>query len=208
MIIQKDTFTLSEYATRNSVLSSVLPSAVNECYIPDLKKKGIPYSVINDLAIQYYIPATDDSQLMTVTNNALSTMCISFDEIREAAERNMWNAYDLSELPDVLNYLDSHRRYAVLGLEVYIATTRNRIYGGGLIASPIALHDIAQRLDSFFMLPTSMHEYCIIPQWTHITINELYDTICEINTKYTPLSDRLSDNVYIVDGNGQVDSYF
>ena len=199
--------TASISISRTDILAQVMPMAQHGTCIPALARRGVCHQRMLDLAVSWYIPAGSRHGHAPVTHRMLAANGLSTGEINEAASRNMWNSYTITELPDLLNCLDSHRRYGLMGLEMYVATARTHLYGAGLVASPHSLRHIAGHLGSFFLLPTSIHEFCIVPSLSRTTIYELYQTVCEINVKYTPAGEQLSDNVYIVDEKGRVESY-
>ena len=58
-----------------------------------------------------------------------------------------------------------------------------------------------------FYFPSSIHECILAPCSSGADAASLYRMVCEINAAYTPLEEQLSDNVYIVGRDGNIESY-
>ena len=193
---------------RTHLFSHVLPKALHKSFIPALVEEKIPFQRLFDLAITYYYPSMDDASVfLDVTNDLIRALNVSLSDIACAASENMWSHYDLTPLPDVINMLDSHSSFYAMGTELYVATNLTRTNGSGVIASKETLQVFADRLGSFYILPTSIHECILVPCFSGADAASLYRMVCEINAAYTPLEEQLSDNVYIVGSDGKIESY-
>ena len=65
------------------------------------------------------------------------------------------------------------------------------------------LSRFSKKIDrDLFVLPSSIHEVIIVPKTDFITKDELKTMVCEVNASEVDECDRLSDNVYIFEKNG------
>lgn len=86
--------------------------------------------------------------------------------------------------------------------KVFIATTKDRTYGSGVIAYPGFLGDAAKELKgSFYILPSSIHEVLLLKDEGKMDPDALRDIVKSVNRTTVAPEDRLTDSVYRYDCN-------
>lgn len=86
------------------------------------------------------------------------------------------------------------------GLPMYVATNQNKTFGAGILLYDGFLDAVAEKLGSFYILPSSVHELIIIPD-TFGDPSELKKMVGEINAAEVPEEEVLSDNIFHYDAN-------
>ena len=83
-------------------------------------------------------------------------------------------------------------------LPIYVVTNHSNTYGAASILYSKLLNAIAEKLDSFYLLPASIHEIIIVPE--HLgNPSELKQTVKEVNGTEVPEEEILSENCYYYD---------
>lgn len=136
-----------------------------------------------------------------IHNHHLNLWNISTEELRECALQNTPRLlpYELENMVHVLkNYFHSQdQTIDPCELPMYILTNSSKLNGASVILYEGLLHNIAQRFEKdLILLPSSIHEFLIIPADSDQQISYFNDMINEVN--HTQLSDDeiLSDHAY------------
>lgn len=83
---------------------------------------------------------------------------------------------------------------------LYVATNRHNFMGANLLMNNSFLYEIAEKLqDSFYIIPSSVHELLVLPACQVQDVEELNLLIQNINDTEVILSDRLSYTLYYYD---------
>lgn len=85
-------------------------------------------------------------------------------------------------------------------LPMYVATNASKTYGAAVILYDGLLETAAERLGSFYALPSSVHEFMFIPD-TFGNVEDIKQMVQEINAAEVPEEEVLSDNIYHYDSN-------
>ena len=86
--------------------------------------------------------------------------------------------------------------------KIFIATTKDRLYGSGVIIYPGFLDDAAKQLKgSFYLLPSSIHEVLLLKDDGTMNPDALRDIVKSVNRTTVAPEDRLTDSVYRYDSN-------
>lgn len=80
------------------------------------------------------------------------------------------------------------------------ATNASKTYGAAVILYDGLLETSAERLGSFYALPSSVHEFMFIPD-TFGNVEDIKQMVQEINAAEVPEEEVLSDNIYHYDSN-------
>lgn len=178
-------------------------NAISEKYNRDVLA-GTKYRVLGDIAIVYFINA-DNRDLGEVMKaipvlNAISIKQIENDALLNSMTRN----------PAVIKSMDSEIE-SIIGIsipkdeatsEMYIASVPSKKFGACVLAYP-GFFEYAVTIvgGSYYILPSSIHELILLADDGTLTVEELQNTVREINETEVSESDFLSDEVYHYDVN-------
>lgn len=195
---------------KERVLGTVLPKLVSADNAERLAGKEIVHKRILDLLVCYYMPVdefgtTDGSTIATiqVTEPMLRHANISMEELGAAALENMREEVEIRNMADMLQELTGTPMPGCdEGLPMLVISNRSHYLGAGVILLPSVREELARILgcDSYYILPSSIHECIVIPDDSHMDSEALVDMVKEINGTVVDPADRLSDSVYIVRG--------
>lgn len=79
---------------------------------------------------------------------------------------------------------------------MYVLSNKDRYFGAAAVLYPNLLQKIKNRLGSFYLLPSSVHEWIIMPANSAIT-SELNQMINDVNRDYVDSSNQLSNHCYL-----------
>lgn len=81
--------------------------------------------------------------------------------------------------------------------EMYVLSNPLSFFGASCILYPDVLKKFAEQSErDLILLPSSIHEFLILPFDTSISLHELNKTVSSINETSVPLEDRLSNHIY------------
>ncbi len=177
--------------------------------------ENIPHKEIEDMSVVCrFIVANGNEGIgsILVTNNILNAMGVTPDQLFADAGKY---APDLrpSEIKDMVDILaemmgvdvselDSQFGGAIGAPEMpmYVATTKDKMNGAGVIAYPGFMEMAAEKVGGdFFLLPSSLHEVILVPDKGQMNFHELENMVKEVNATQVEPKDRLSDHVYHYD---------
>lgn len=84
---------------------------------------------------------------------------------------------------------------------MYVLSNKETYYGAIYMAVPEVLQAFAREHGSFMILPSSLHEFILVPESQFSDFKELKDMIQDINTHMLEEKDMLSGHAYYFDGN-------
>ena len=173
----------------------------------------VPHRDYLDLSIVYYIRlAQTDNGLATlnVTDSLAHTWGVDEETLFSLASSNtpllcrgivltMDNVLDKSVNSQTKTY--DHFDFTCSEthiLPMYVATNTNKTYGASVILYAGLLDAAAEKLGSFYALPSSVHEFMFIPD-TFGNAEYIKQMVKEINAADVPEEEVLSDNIYHYD---------
>lgn len=81
---------------------------------------------------------------------------------------------------------------------LYVLTNENRYLGAGAIADQRLMEKVGRQLKSdFYVLPSSIHECLILPDYGKFSREALQDLVREVNETQVDSAEVLSDEVYL-----------
>lgn len=171
-----------------------------------------PYRVMEDLAVIYYIKIgelTDGSATIIVNTEMLNQWHITEDKLWEIAlENEKQTTYVFQSLNKLLK---SFKGGMVMynseydeededeKLQMYIVTNKNNVLGSSVLLNKSYLKAIEDVIGRYYILPSSIHELIVIPQYRIDSVDELREMVCEVNNEKVLENDILSYNVYRFD---------
>ncbi len=82
-------------------------------------------------------------------------------------------------------------------VKMFVVTNNDKFYGDSIILYPDLLNEIRENTRSdFFLLPSSVHEFIIVPDDGIVDEEELKELVRSVNETSVGAEDYLSDNVY------------
>lgn len=92
-----------------------------------------------------------------------------------------------------------------ISLPMYVASTKDRTNGAGIIAYPGFMETAAEKLGGdFYLLPSSVHEVILVPDKGDGDYHDLESMVREVNATQVEPADQLSDRVYHYDAKEKV----
>lgn len=146
-----------------------------------------------------------------VNERMIRTWDISFEQVLEDALNNTERLLPtkIEHITDALKELMGEDVFQELmdgkeGPDVYVVTNSQKNRGATNLFLPGVMEKIAEQLeDSYFVLPSSIHETLIIPLYdinggtaSMEDMEELRDSVQQMNEMQVPPQEQLSDNVY------------
>ncbi len=84
------------------------------------------------------------------------------------------------------------------GIRMFVLTNMDRYYGDSIILYPGLLQEIRKNMDhDLFLLPSSVHEFIMVPDTGDIGGDELSELVKSVNETSVGAEDYLSDSVYL-----------
>lgn len=88
----------------------------------------------------------------------------------------------------------------IAGDTLYVATNQKGTNGASVILYPNLLREFGNKIgESFYILPSSIHEVIFVPQSVGIDGNDFVEMVRDINRTVVAENEILSDNVYLYD---------
>ena len=171
----------------------------------------VPHRMVADLAViyKYIIQDTGEGIIgATLTNHTIAGMGIHEDELFQMAMDNRReNApYVIGNLEDVIHGLneslgmeETPEEYGLDSfLDCSVLTSQDGLFGASCILYPEAVKELAAaKGGNFFLLPSSIHEWLVIPD---VGIYDgLEDIVRFVNQNEVGEEEVLSDHVYYYD---------
>lgn len=159
-----------------------------------------PYKTYLDIAVIYYI-AVDMTRTLNVSEALMGIWGINKYELDEQAWKNTLKDLSpfFSSMHDVLRELTGADDFAVKNEEfpLYILSNEQKHFGAICIRYPGILKEISEKVGgSFYILPSSVHEWIIIPAYDCFSVDELSGLVQAVNDKEVEPEEVLSDHAY------------
>ena len=194
---------------RDDVRVKLINAAKNEEFLEDKPHT----SVADDLAAVYYLdfgPAPDGSAMtITITDAIFAAYGITIEELHQTAIENISEDGDffcvgMIELLLSFNLIElASEDDAVPEKEImYVLTNKAKTNGTGVVLCPKVMDTVAEKIggdEEWFLLPSSIHEWLIVPNKSDFDAENLAHTVSNVNQTIEP-HEVLSDvHVYIYD---------
>ena len=198
------------YFTKDRILRNIRMELINADRNRELLSH-VPHRMVADLAViyKYIIQDTGEGIIgATLTNHMIAGMGIHEDELFQMAMDNRReNApYVIGNLEDVLHGLNESLGMEETpeedGLDSFldcsVLTSQDGLFGASCILYPEAVKELAAaKGGNFFLLPSSIHEWLVIPD---VGIYDgLEDIVRFVNQNEVGEEEVLSDHVYYYD---------
>lgn len=164
--------------------------------------KKIPHLPLMDLAVIFYILLSVDAQescSVLITNEHLASWKLPISVLYQYASQNTPRL-----LPPVFVPLEEQFPEIFITEEtcpLYLLTNEAGVNGASVLLYEQIPKLIAEQLkDQYYLLPSSIHEFLIIPKKEVTEPERLRAMVREINATQVDAEERLSDDIYYFDG--------
>ncbi len=174
--------------------------------------EDLPHFAYLDLAIVFYCLVPNNSgenASILIHNSHLGYWDISKDNLLLFAQNNTpkllpWRFDSLTNLLfPMLSSLSEEEELKLLqaseneNVPMYVLTNNRCYFGACCILYPDVLKNISETLkDNLFLLPSSIHEFIIIPASFADNPDDLREIVCEVNLTEVATDEILSDSIY------------
>lgn len=164
--------------------------------------KEVPHLPMLDFAIIFYvsIPAeAAENCSVLIKNGHMNIWKLPISVLYETAKRNTKNIYPWVFRP-LSDYLEDY--FDVLPYSpLWVLTNVMGINGATALLYPGMPKRIYEKLEQkYFLLPSSVHEFLVVPDDGEISADSLKKIVREVNETQIEAEEYLSDNIYHFDG--------
>lgn len=148
--------------------------------------------------IEQYLMVQDDTYCFSVREELLSKVGIDIDKAWKIAMDNLIANTILKPLNEELAEITENPLFFSDDCNITIISNTKRYKGAAAILNKSALRAYAEnnKIDKFFIIPSSIHECLLVPGTEESNIEELTDMLRAINEKDVDDIDVLSNYVY------------
>lgn len=193
--------------TVNSVLqfdlirTKIYPRIVRKSGNEDFLNNKV-YEEVTDLAVLYFVSvklANRDSGIITIPKTLFDSWNIDIQTLHDTAFSNLEKDHlficpisdllpmmgEMGEIPDPV--------------DMYVVSNSTKNYGAACMLSSKVMEELKEKLGSFYIIPSSIHEFIAIPtvrDQENVDVSEIVEMIRDVNASSVPDEDILSDSLY------------
>lgn len=197
------------HVTENELSLVVLPKSK----VPEIE--GVIHDELEDLAVIYCFMITEAEEpkhhIIMISNDILDAIGYTEDQIKRQAVTNAINKQPM-QVSSIGSFISRvYKLSRVYNLDpqgllepipMYVATVSDCQFGAKVLAYPGYFEYAAAIVGgSYYILPSSIHELILLADDGTLTVEELQNTVREINETEVSESDFLSNEVYHYDVN-------
>ena len=178
----------------------------------------VPHKDIEDMAVVYRFDVKDivgEGATVNVTNKMLDNYGITPEQLHADAVKNAPEIRPIviQGMAEVLAKQMGVEDMEMLGLnippeheQIFVASVPDNIHGAGILAYEDFMDKASERVgnQSFFILPSSIHELLIVPDNGMMDLHSLEQMVREVNATTVDPSEKLTDNVYHYDAKDKI----
>lgn len=163
-----------------------------------------PHTIVaKDLVAVYYIEfASCESGTMSavITKPILDAYGITVGELHQIALNNMSDDAFFTGMGDLLSEFGLPEHADHLEETMFVLSNTSRMNGAAMVLNNKAMDSVIDRIGKdFYALPSSIHEWILVPKRLDISVPELAKMVREINETNVAPHERLSNHVYTYD---------
>ena len=178
----------------------------------------VPHKDIEDMAVVYRFDVKDivgEGATVIVTNKMLDNYGITPEQLHADAVKNAPEIRPIviQGMAEVLAKQMGVEDMEMLGLnippeqeQIFVASVPDNIHGAGILAYEDFMDKASECVgnQSFFILPSSIHELLIVPDNGMMDLHSLEQMVREVNATTVDPSEKLTDNVYHYDAKDKI----
>jgi len=205
-----DGFNKESILTFDGIKSQILPRLINTAnnvaYLADK-----PHLEIADLSVMFVVRVDETSDSVAdapIDNQLMALWGVDLDTVKNTAFENVAKQkpvfmsiakaiFEGKMNDDIfdLDNIDPENEE----MPLYLLSNKYKHQGASIIFNKALMHRIAEKMGSFYILPSSIHEVLIIPTSAGNDVKELARVVKQVNANELQPQDILSDNVYEFD---------
>lgn len=210
-----DIDSLTDYSKmKNKLVMEVVSAETNADVL-----KTVPHVEMEDMAVVYRFVLNEDKEGRTTvlaTNKLIESMGITPEQLHADAMVNapVIKPAVIQGISEILSEMMGMSKEDFMNMgyptepgkeHMYIASVPDKIHGAGVIAYQDFMDEAAERLGGdFFILPSSLHEILLVPDDGAMSLEQLQETVREVNATQVSPEDKLTDNVYHYDSQNKI----
>lgn len=169
--------------------------------VEELENRGLKEDEIESYMYINLIKNGQDSATTKVTAELLENAGISEDEAWIAAKENTYADTIIVSLLKVM-CLNVNMSYfeEMEDMPIYILTNKSKIKGASAILNRKVLKELADKYctDKIIAMPSSIHEFLVIPYKEQYDIDKLSEMVKEVNLIEVNPIEQLADKAYLI----------
>lgn len=155
-----------------------------------------PHHKIHDIAFYPYCRLPNRLHF-TYTYAYCKQAHVSHESLLQRGLQQLKTEYSLQKIQEEIRQLGG----STLGLQesdLYVLSNQEKLFGAAVIGNRDILQEVKEQLqDSFFILPSSIHETLLLPEKKcDFHMKELEQLVSAVNQQIVTPSERLSDRIY------------
>lgn len=167
-----------------------------------------PHKRIFNLALVYFIYGESDEYGLSsvlIKNDFLEMWNVDENDLYEAGMKNQKEnrrpvVHNIKDLLEMLSVSYSNELDDSCDYKMYVMTTPDKFFGAAGLVLTDELVDFSEKIDnSFYILPSSIHELVLIPDTGEMNPKEMADQVEMINRTEVSPEEVLSDSIYYFD---------
>lgn len=165
---------------------------------------GSPHQIVEDMMMTYnaYVPSNDDGFLsVRITNDLLKDYGVTQEQLHQDAIASTPRIFE----PKVVSMSE-----ALMGIPeeepamMVVTNTQGSLGASALFCEGI-MDKVAEQLKgNYFVLPSSVHEFLVVPDNGNFSRSELESMVRSANESVVEPQDKLSDEVYHYDAQDRI----
>ena len=194
---------------REDVLQNIFPMLSSKDKKEKLEKRGILTDSFLDMTVSFYIPLEGDSEKQftaPLTKDVAEKHGITLKEAYSASVANIERELSYMSMTEVVCSMTGMdpEETGIAGSPMMVLTKKDKSRGAALILSENVRKKLLRSSESgkVIVLPSSIHECIVLNDSDSFTGEELKSMVMDVNENEVSDEDKLSDSVYIVDGEG------
>lgn len=193
--------------TVNSVLqfdlirTKIYPRIVRKSGNEDFLNNKV-YEEVADLAVLYFVSvklANRDSGIITIPKTLFDSWNIDIQTLHDTAFSNLEKDHlFICPISDLLPMMGEMGEIPN-PVDMYVVSNSTKNYGAACMLSSKVMEELKEKLGSFYIIPSSIHEFIAIPtvrDQENVDVSEIVEMIRDVNASSVPDEDILSDSLY------------
>jgi hypothetical protein len=193
--------------TVNSVLqfdlirTKIYPRIVRKSGNEDFLNNKV-YEEVADLAVLYFVSvklANRDSGIITIPKTLFDSWNIDIQTLHDTAFSNLEKDHlFICPISDLLPMMGEMGEISD-PVDMYVVSNSTKNYGAACMLSSKVMEELKEKLGSFYIIPSSIHEFIAIPtvrDQENVDVSEIVEMIRDVNASSVPDEDILSDSLY------------
>lgn len=202
----KSNWDTSRFIEWRNVKDIICPKIINYGANKELLN-SVPYRKVCDLAVVYYA-------VVDICENGVASILLRNEHLKlwgkteadlyELALENYRRIFSITSrnLDDIILELMNCKEDISFDentiVPMIVVTNNKKLNGAAAILFPDELQKIADKMGAdLYILPSSVHEIILLSTDNTMTVDELKETVCFVNSNELRQEEVLSDNVYL-----------